>query len=88
MGGALCPPPPCNFGVSQGRMTKFASIGYFNVPSSKMALISYSGLLCCHYDVIIGNMKGFVTLLFIKVEGQNLADWGILMCTFQKTIYF
>ena len=29
-------------------------------------------------------MEGFVTLLFIKVEGQNLADWDILMCTFQK----
>ena len=40
------------------------------------------------HDVIIGNMEGFVTLLFIKVEGPNLADWGILMCTFQKTIYF
>ena len=33
-------------------------------------------------------MEGFVTLLFIKAEGQNLADWGILMCAFQKTIYF
>ena len=33
-------------------------------------------------------MEGFVTLLFIKVEGQNLADWDILMCTFQKTTYF
>ena len=33
-------------------------------------------------------MEGFVTLLFINVEGQNLADWAILMCTFQKTIYF
>ena len=33
-------------------------------------------------------MEGFVTLLFIKVEGKNLADWGILMCTFQKTNYF
>ena len=33
-------------------------------------------------------MEGFVTLLFIKVEGQNLADWGILVCIFQKTIYF
>ena len=33
-------------------------------------------------------MEGFVTLLFIKVEGQNLADWGILMCTVKKTIYF
>ena len=33
-------------------------------------------------------MEGFVTLLFIKVEGQNLADWGILMCTFQKLSIF
>ena len=41
-----------------------------------------------HYDFIIGNMEGFVTLLFINVEGQHLADWGILMCIFQKTIYF
>ena len=31
--------PPCNFGVSQGRRTKFGSMGYFDVPSSKMALI-------------------------------------------------
>ena len=29
-------------------------------------------------------MEGFVTLLFIKVEGQNLLDWDILMFTFQK----
>ena len=33
-------------------------------------------------------MDGIVTLLFIKVEGQNLADWGILICTFQKTCIF
>ena len=33
-------------------------------------------------------MEGFVTLLFIKAEGQNLADWGILIGTFQKTTYF
>ena len=39
-------------------------------------------------DVIIGNMECFVTLLFINVEGQNLVDWGILMCAFQKNIYF
>ena len=37
---------------------------------------------------IIGNMEGFVTLLFIKVEGQNLADWGILMCIFQSILLF
>ena len=33
-------------------------------------------------------MEGFVTLLFIKVEGKNLPDWGILMFAFQETIYF
>ena len=32
-------------------------------------------------------MEGFVTLTFVKDEGQNLADWGIFMCTFQKTIF-
>ena len=26
-------------------------------------------------------MEGFVTLMFIKVEGKNLADWRILICT-------
>ena len=33
-------------------------------------------------------MEGFVTWLFIKVEGQNLADWGILMSTLQKNYLF
>ena len=33
-------------------------------------------------------MEGFVTLLFIKVEGQNLADRDILMCTFKKLSIF
>ena len=33
-------------------------------------------------------MEGFVTLLFIKVEGQNLAVWGILICTFQRNYIF
>ena len=32
-----------------------------------------------------GRLCNFVV---IKVEEQNLADWGILMCTFQKIIYF
>ena len=31
--------PPCNFAVSQGRITKFGSLKYFDVFSSKMALI-------------------------------------------------
>ena len=33
-------------------------------------------------------MEGFVTLLFIKIEGQNLVDWGILICTSQKLSIF
>ena len=33
-------------------------------------------------------MEGFVTLLFIKVEGQNLPDWGILILTFKKLSIF
>ena len=33
-------------------------------------------------------MEGFVTLLFIKVEVQHLAEWGILMCTFKKLSIF
>ena len=33
-------------------------------------------------------MEGFVTLLFIKVEGKNLADLGILMCTLKKLSIF
>ena len=63
-------------------------MGYFDVLSSKMALIYKFRASTRHYDVMIGNMEGFVTLLFIKVERQNLADCGILMCIFQKTIYF
>ena len=31
--------PPCNFGVSYGRRIKFGGMGYFDVLSSKMALI-------------------------------------------------
>ena len=33
-------------------------------------------------------MEGFVTLLFIKVDGQNLAKWGTLMCSFKKDYLF
>ena len=49
---------------------------------------SNSGLLWRHYDVIMGNLEGFVIWLFIKVERQNLKDLGILMCTFQKSYLF
>ena len=33
-------------------------------------------------------MEGFVTLLFIKVEGQNLVNFGIVTCIFQKVSIF
>ena len=33
-------------------------------------------------------MEGLVTLLFFKVEKQNLVNWGILMCIFQKLSIF
>ena len=33
-------------------------------------------------------MEGFVTLLFIKAEGQNLSDWSILICTFKNLAIF
>ena len=33
-------------------------------------------------------MEGFVILLLVKVEGQNLADWNILMCTKKKLSIF
>ena len=62
-------------------------MGYFDELSSKMALISKFRTSRRHYDVIIGNMDGFATSLFIKVQRQNVANWGILVCTFQKTIY-
>ena len=29
-------------------------------------------------------MAPLVTSLFLKVEGQNLVAWGILMCLYQK----
>ena len=63
-------------------------MGYFDVPSSKMALTFKFRASMTSYDVIIGNMECFVTLLFINVEGQNLADLGILMCTFKKLSIF
>ena len=31
-----------------------------------------------------GIMAPLVTSLFLKVEGQNLVTWGILMCLLQK----
>ena len=36
----------------------------------------------------MGNMEGFVTLVFFKIKSSNLASWGILMQIFQKFIYF
>ena len=31
-----------------------------------------------------GIMDPFVTFLFLKVEGQKLVTWGILMCFLRK----
>ena len=63
-------------------------MGYLDVLYTKLALVFKFRASMTSCDVIIGNIESFVTLLFIKVEEQNLADWGILICTFQKTIYF
>ena len=43
-------------------------MGYFDVLSSKMALIFK--FRASMTSLIIGNMECFVTLLFINVEGQ------------------
>ena len=51
-----------------------------------MALILNSGILWRHYYVIIGNMEGFITLLSVKVEGQNFTDWGIFAVYFYKKL--
>ena len=67
-------------------------MGYFDVLSSKMALVfkfrASMTSLWRHYDVIIGNMEGLVTLSFFEVERQNLVSWGILMRIFQKNYLF
>ena len=39
MGGGGIMRPPYNFPISQGRGTKFGGVEYFDVLSSKMALI-------------------------------------------------
>ena len=54
----------------------------------KCYLFSNSKLVYRHNDVIMGNMEGFVTLVFFKIESKNLVNWGILMQIFQKVIYF
>ena len=33
-------------------------------------------------------MEGLVTLLFFKIERQNLVNWGISMCIFKKLSIF
>ena len=41
------------------------------------------GLFLKHYGMG-GIMVPLVTLVFLKVEGQNLVAWGILMCFLKK----
>ena len=59
-------------------------MGYFDLFCQNCYLFSNSRLLCRHNDVIMGNIKGLVTLLFFKIKSTNLASWGILMQIFQK----
>ena len=42
-------------------------------------LIQY-GRFLKHYGMGGGIMAPLVTSVFLKVEGQNLVPWGILMC--------
>ena len=59
-------------------------MGYFDLFCQKFYLFSNSRLAGRHNDVIMGNMKGLVTLLFFKIKSTNLASWGILMQIFEK----
>ena len=56
-------------------------MGYFDLFCQK-CYFQVQGL----YDVIMGNIKGLVTLLFFKIISTNLASWGILMQIFPKLI--
>ena len=69
-------------------MTKISHKVYFDVLSSKMTLVFKFRASTHHYDVKIGNMEGFVTLLFFKAEGQNLVSWSILMYIFKRDYLF
>ena len=63
-------------------------MGYFDPFCEKCYLFSNSMLVLHHNDVIMGNIKGLVTLLFFKIKSKNLATWGILMQIFPKIIWF
>ena len=51
----------------------------FDLFSPKIYLFSNSGLVRRQKHVIMGNMEGLVTLVFFKIENNNLVCWGILM---------
>ena len=59
-------------------------MGYFDLFFPKCYLFSNSRLVGRHNDVIMGNTKGLVTLLFFKIKSTNLASWGIVMQIFKK----
>ena len=63
-------------------------MGYFDLFCQKCYLFSNARLVSRHNDVIMGNIKGLVTLLFFKTKSTNLTSWGILMQIFPKIIYF
>ena len=62
----------------------------YHIQDSAQSLKSYVnpiqyGLFLKHYGMGGGGiMAPLVTWLFLKVEGQNLVAWGILMCLLQK----
>ena len=56
-------PPPCNFAVSYGRTTKFGRIRYFDVLSSKMAVIfkfRASMTSLCRHNRKYGRLCNFI----------------------------
>ena len=61
-------------------------MGYVDLFSQTCYLFSNSRFVRRHNDVIMGNMKDLVTLLFFKIKSTNLASWGILIQICQKII--
>ena len=58
-------------------------MGYFDLFRQKSFIFNFKACMTSN-DVIMGNIKDLVTLLFFKIKGTNLESWGILMQIFQK----
>ena len=65
---------PYNFDVSQCINSKFSDMGYFDLFCQKCNLFPNSRLVRRHNDVIMGNIKGLVSLIFFKIKSTNLAS--------------